>query len=121
MKKCFYPIFLLMLVSCDKRMDYDYFIINQCNEEIIVYVEVGRNNNSKSIVILPNENELIYHGVGINELQDRLIEHFFNKITINKEGKTSKLNYVDKNLWKFEPTSKDHANSYLTVNPEDFE
>ena len=123
MKKYFYVIFLLLtLMSCDKEMNYDYFIINQCNERINIYIEMNSlTNKGQNVVIPPYENKLIYHGTGINGLQDRLVEYFFLKINITKGDKISKMNYIDKNKWKFEPTSKSHANSYLTIYPEDFE
>jgi hypothetical protein len=58
--------------------------------------------------------------LGINHLENHL-EYWIKEITIIKENDTSKVNYVDKTLWDFKPTSDVHANSYLTVNPEDFE
>ena len=128
MKKYFVNfIFMIILLfaACDKRMDYDYFIINQCDEKINVYFEITSqtvsNNWPNDIVIQSKETKQIYYGRGINALENRLVEHFFTKITIQKGNQKSKLNYIDKSMWKFEPTSKTHANSYLTVNPEDFE
>ena len=114
-------IITLLFAACDKRMDYDYYIVNNCDENIKVDIEVGYNNEFKSFVILPHEKKLVHHDTGINALQDRLVEHFFKKITIKKGNKISKVNYIDKDLWIFESTSKSHANSYLIVNPEDFE
>lgn len=120
MKKYFYAIIIILLASCDKKMDYDYFIINECEQNINVYL-VDYNNVSQSIVIPSHAKKIIYHGEGINELQDRLVEYFFIEIIIHKEDQISTLNYIDKNLWEFEPTNRNHANSYLTINPEDFE
>jgi len=121
MKSYLIILTVLIFTACDKRMDYDYFIVNNCDEIINVYIETDRNDVSKSIVILSYETELIYHGTGINGLQDGLVEFFFKKITVYKVDKTSKVNYIDRNLWVFEPVSGNHANSYLTINPGDFE
>ena len=124
MKTYFYIILILLaLTSCDKRIDYDYYIINQCNEKIDVYIESDweNYNNTNSIVIPPHETVLVYHGEWINGLKEEMIERFLKKITIHKGDKISNVNYIDKNKWKFEPTSDSHANSYLTVYPEDFE
>ena len=125
MKKYLIIIIILLFTACEKVMNYDYYIINSCNEEISVYFEINSNRPSykgpNSIFISSHENKLIYYGTGINKLQDRSVEYFFTKITIYKGDKISKLNYINKDMWKFELTSKSHANSYLTINPEDFE
>jgi hypothetical protein len=120
-KYVFIVLAFFILESCDKKMSYDYFIVNACDAEITVYIEVGRNNNTKNIIILPQETALIYSGTSINKLQNRLVEFFFNKMIINKGYDTSRLNYIDKNIWKWEPVSENHANSYLTIYPKDFE
>ena len=126
MKKYFYSIVVLFgLLSCDKEVNYDYFVINQCDEAIKVVFMIGRNDGRDkgphSIVIPPDENILIYDGHWINGLDDGVLEWFFTEITIHKGDKISKVNYIDKDKWRFEPTSDSHANSYLTVYPEDFE
>jgi hypothetical protein len=114
---------LYLFTSCDPPAYYDYYIINQCDEEIDVYIE----SNSKKIgdtyrmVIQAYENKLIYSDEIILALSDRMIEYFFEEIIIIKGSDTSKVNYVNKDLWKFEIISKDHANSYLTVTDKDFE
>ena len=125
MKKYFIIIIILLFTACEKVMNYDYYIINNCNEEISVYIEINSNRpsykGSNITFILPHEKKLIYHGTSINRLQDRLVEYFFTKITIYKGDKVSKLNYIDKDMWEFKPTSENHANSYLTIYPENFE
>ena len=114
---------LILLISCDKDAYYDYYVINECNEEINIYIESDwkKFNDIISVVIPPYENRLMYHGEWINEVNDRMVERFFLKIIITKGNTISNVNYVNKNLWRFEPISKDHANSYLTVTMEDFE
>ena len=121
LKKYFVIVAVLLFAACDKAMYYDYFIINECNENLKVYIETGRNNVSQSIVIQSSDTVLVFKDTGINGLYDDLVEFFFKKITIHKGDKISKVNYIDKELWDFKPTSKSHANSYLTVKPEDFE
>ena len=119
MKKYFVIIAALIFVACDKEMEYNYFIVNECDESINVYFEANL-IVTKSIVIPPYDTILVHQAKALNGLNDRLVEHFFNKISIYKEDKISKVNYIDYELWDFQPTSKDHANSYLTVKPEDF-
>jgi len=121
-------LFLTIIIifwGCDPPAYYNYFIINECDEKINVYFEprhtLGKYNGDTNILIPPNEMVLIYPGRWINRVEDWRIEWFFEKITIHKGNKISKVNYIDRNLWKFESTSKSHANSYLTVYPKDFE
>jgi hypothetical protein len=126
MKRCLFLIITVFIFSgCDKGMYYDYFIVNECDESITVYVEINPREYPKqdprNIIIQPYESKLIYHGTSIIFLQSRLIEYSFVNITIQKGNKTSKINYIDENMWKFEPDSKNHANSYLTVYPDHFE
>ena len=118
-------ILSLIFFSCDPPSYYDYYIINQCNEEITVCFKALRSyskfNADTCIVLLPHEKELIYRAESFNRVEDRYIELFFKEITIQKRDKKSKVDYIDKNLWIFEAISRHYANSYLTVNPEDFE
>ena len=124
MKKYSYIVgILLILTSCDKNAYYDYFVINQCNEEINVRIESDwyNFNSGKNLTILSHENTLIVSFEWINGVKEEMVERFFKEITIHKGDKISKVNYIDKDKWKFDPTSKYHANCYLTVYPEDFE
>ena len=113
-------ILLLFIISCDSGTQYDYFIINKCNEKIDVLIVV-RLNQEPMIKIEANSKQLVYIEEGLGHVFDSNIELIFQKITITKGNYTSKINYVNKDVWEFEPTSKHHANCYLTVYPEDFE
>ena len=124
MRTYFYIIVVLLgLMSCDHSAYYDYYVINQCDETIDVYIESDweNYNYTNSIVIPPHETVLVYHGEWINGVKGEMVERIFKKITIHKGDEISKVNYIDKDKWGFEPTSDSHANSYLTVYPEDFE
>ena len=132
-KKGLYLVIMTLSVifwGCDPDRYYDYFIINSCDEAINVKIEACslncRTKNAHKYEILniqiePNTTQLILSDTYFQPLQDYMIEYFFEKITIVKGTDTSKVNYVDKDLWEFKKTSKNHANSYLTVRPEDFE
>jgi len=135
MKEKIIKIFILFfglasLISCDPPRYYDYFIKNNCNEEIevkIVVCTLNCNTNYKkinekpSVQINSNETMLIYSDNYFQPLSDYMVEYFFEEIIVTKGKYTSKINYIDRKLWGFRKTSKDHADSYLTVNPEDFE
>jgi len=120
----------LTILSCDPPAYYDYFIINKCNENIDVKIKactLNCNTNYSKIVELdlqinPNTTQLIYSDDRtILPLDARMIDYFFEEIIITKGNDISKINYIDKDLWDFNPISKDHANSYLTITPKDFE
>lgn len=125
-------IFLLLVVSlfvvvgCDPPRYYDYFITNKCNETIEVKISsdwegaYGR-VETFNFLIEPDTTYFITSFEDYQPLNANMVEVFFKEILITKENKTSKVNYVDKSLWVFKPTSKDHTNSYLTVYPDDFE
>ena len=117
--------------GCDAPRYYNYFIINNCDEVIEVKIYVNHTYNSaveccdkkESFILLiePSTKQLLISSEYWKPLDVLMIEFFFEKITITKGNETSKVNYVDKNLWVFKKTSKNHADSYLTVKPEDFE
>jgi len=119
----------LTILSCDPPRYYDYFIINSCSEEIEVKIEVCvlncrtiRNKTEKSYIqIKPNTTQLILSIDDFQPLKDFMVEIFFEEIIITKGGDTSRVNYVNKDLWDFRITSKNRADSYLIVKPEDFE
>ena len=123
-------IVLFTYLSCDPPRYYDYFIVNNCNEMIEVKIEAcSLNCGTKyaqkyeilNIKIDPHTTQLVLSDDYFKPLSDYMVEYFFENIIITKGSDTSKVNYVDKGLWDFKKTSKYHAESYLTVNPVDFE
>ena len=106
---------------CDPDRYYDYFIINSCDEKIEVIFEIRYGSHPEIVKINPNITQLVHSNEIPQPIIDDRIEYFFEKITIVKGTDTSKVNYVDKDLWEFKKISKNHAESYLTVRPEDFE
>ena len=117
---------LFTLLRCDPPRYYNYFITNNCQEtirvEIVLLNTIGwivtENSNS---LIKPDSTQLILLMEDYQPTYSYMVEAFFKEIIITKGNDTSKVNYVNKDLWDFRKTSKDHADSYLTVNPEDFE
>ena len=119
-------LLLLLITSCDPPKYYNYFITNNCDEVIEVKIEVSQWGSPEiKIVILqinPDATQLIHSDEWFQPLDNSMVEYFFKRgIVITKGNDTSKVNYVNKDLWDFRITSKNHANSYLTVKPEDFE
>ena len=119
MKKLWIALIIVIFNSCDTRVDYDYYIINKCNEKIEVQI-FDYKNKVHYLNVYPNDNQLIFQENAINKIQKELVEYFFKDIVITKENNTSKINYVNKNLWEMRPTSDAHANVFLTVTENDF-
>ena len=118
-------LFLLLRFSCESpRYFYYYYINNNCNEEIDVDFEINATNYSNpqksKIQISSKTMVLIYIAETTKPISDDKLEYFFKKITVSKEGKNSKINFVNKELWAFKKTSDNHSYSYLTVSNEDF-
>jgi hypothetical protein len=120
---------LYLFTSCDPPAYYNYYITNNCNEEIEVKIKVCTLNCgttfptilTSNVQINPNTTQLIHSNEDFQPLSDLYVEWIFEEIMIVKGSDTSKVNYVNKNLWDFRETSKDHADSYLTITPKDFE
>ena len=115
---CLFAFISIIFVSCSYKYDYNYYIINSCDEEIYV-VLIDYEDKSLSFRINPQEEQLIFQGVGYNFASQFTIESFLKEITITKEDITSKVNYADNNFWG--QKNKTQENFYLTIKSEDFE
>jgi len=126
MKRAFlYKIGLILLqvfliISCEPGTQYNYFITNKCDKNIQVLI-TDKSDDKIEVEVESYSEKLVYLGKGLGHVFDSYVEMVFKEIIITKEDDISKINYLNKNLWRFEPTSKVNANVYLTVNPEDFE
>ena len=126
-------IFLIIIIvsftylSCDPHRYYDYFITNTCQDSIRVKIKLRKIIGYNEIVpsnlqIKPDSTLLILSIMDYQPLDYVYVEAFFSEIIIIKGADTSKINYVNKDLWDFQPNHKKYyAKSYLTINPEDFE
>ena len=123
--------FFIIIISytffaCEWHRTYEYFIINKCQDSIRVKIELrnfGYNKYVNSdLQIVPDSTKLIFSGMDYQPLGNQYVEAFFKEIIIIKGNDTLKNNYANKDLWDFQPNHKKcYANSYLTINPEDFE
>ena len=119
-------VLIFSIFSCDPDRYYNYFITNKCEEVIEVKFDVSQLGTpeilNKVVYISPDSTKLIHSDEDYQPLWYGMVEIFFRRgIIITKGSDTSKVNYVDKGLWDFKKISKNHADSYLTVRPEDFE
>ena len=119
-------IVLFTYFSCEWIRTYDCFIINKCQDSIRVEIKLGDFGENKKVstnlIIAPDSTKLFFSAIDYQPLSERYLEAFFEEIIIIKGNDTLKINYADKDLWDFQPNHKKcYAESYLTVNPEDFE
>jgi len=126
MKNIFYlTVTLFFLFSCEPRSDYDYIVINKCEEAIKVsYIASIFPSKESTVLIGANTQNLIFSIPTIESsvnINDNRVDTRFVSLIITKGQDTSQVNYLDNNLWTAEKISTNKAIFYLTVNPEDFE
>jgi hypothetical protein len=110
---------LLLLLSCDKEVYYDFIVENNCDKSIIVTLIDYKNTVTTKTVII-NEQLIVYSSIGLNKLTDEKIESVFNSIIVTKDNDTAIRNYLDRNQWQFVEESDTKANCYLIVDSTDF-
>jgi len=113
-------IILLLTAGCEPIRYYNYYIINNCNETIEVKI-IDSKKKEADFIIESKMEQLVYSGDFWQPLNKSMVEFFFESIIIKKENDTSKVNYINEDLWNFKVTSKNHSDSYLSVYPKDFE
>jgi len=121
-RKMFLTMIILSfaLFGCDPPRYYNLFIINDCNDDIEVKITDDRGKKS-NFKIEPKGKQMVHEDMVPQPLNIGVVHAFFKEIIVTKENDTSKINYIDKDLWHLEQVSKFQANCCLTVNPEDFE
>ena len=107
------------MVSCDKEAFHDYYIKNNCEQNIIV--DIADTHNIFSIIIEPHTEKLVYHGDTINGVYEDEITYFIKNISIKNGNNKSNIDPLDYSIWHYEKISSLYANSYLTIEPKDFE
>ena len=113
---------VFLLLSCEPNSDYSHIVINNCEEPIKVsYIVSIYPDKETAVMIEANAQEMIFVGATLNDrVEERLMATWFRQIIITKGQDTSKVNYLDKNLWTMEIASKNGANCYLSVSQDDF-
>jgi hypothetical protein len=119
MKYIFLITIFATLLSCDHPATHDYYVKNECEQNIVIDIVDNRNTKS-SITIKPSSKELIYHGETINEVYEDEITSFIKTIDIYKGGIKINIDPMEYQLWQYESNSKFSAISVLTVKPENF-
>jgi hypothetical protein len=117
----FLSMSIFITVSCDTIGYNEYTVINECDEAIVISV-IRRNGEHKNFTVMAKSNSLFHRSDGgIPPKSPNSIESTFKQITITKNGKVSRKNYVDKTKWEYTDSSDTLRKWYLTVTPEDFE
>jgi hypothetical protein len=112
-------IITVTLLSCDHPASHDYYIENDCKQDIVIDVVDGENSES-SFTIKPLTKELIFHGETINKVSDDDIIYYIKSIDIYKEGIKINIDPMDYKLWQYESNSKYSATSILYVKTGNF-
>ncbi len=112
-------IITMTLFSCDHRAYHDFYIQNECDQNIKIDI-VYKNNSQSSFTITPPSKVLIYQGVTINEVFEDEITFFIKTIEIYKGSKKINIDPMDYKLWQYESNSKYSATSILYVKTGNF-
>ena len=119
MRILYFILIVYILTACDEKVEYDFFVKNNCSETIEVDI-VDYKNTSIRRSIPATEELLVYNSGGYNKLVEEKVESVFKYIIVTKGIDTAKRNYVDRSEWQMQATSDTHANFYLTVDSSHF-
>ena len=120
-KKIIVLIFALIFVSCDKLIDDDFIIMNNCSDEISVKVIVFT-DKSYIFNVAANADTLFLTMGGIPRPKtSEMIKTAFKHIEIIKNGVSGKKNYINQGIWTYNKITEEHYKWYLIINTEDFE
>ena len=108
-----------LLFACDKEVNYDFFVKNNCDQSINITI-VDYKNVETNKTIMTKEQLLVYSSKGLNKLTNEKVESVFSSIVITKDKDTATHIYVDRNQWQLQAFSDTQANCYLTIDSTDF-
>ena len=116
----------LTILACDRWRYYDYYVTNNCDEDIVITITGNKfhndyPDNKLTTRIEPKKMRLVFSGDDYQPLYLPAAIYYIEDITVIKGNDTATVNFINVELWYMEVTAKDHANCYLTINPEDFE
>ena len=120
-------LFIVIFAACDHVNHHDFYIQNNCEESIEVTLNYSGSYNvpasgrplMSNCLIEPNTCKLVGAEGAISVCDD--IRWYFTSIVIKKNGVISNGDNLDYSRWSSSKKSKYHTESYLTINPEDFE
>jgi hypothetical protein len=123
MKKIYTIFIVLCLCSCDKEIDYNIALQNNCNDTIEVVLERAYDDTGFYSFSISAKSELIIAKPGIIfTLNDkRGITLFLKSLDISKLGAPININTLDTSRWSFKKINNFEYKYVLTVYPEDFE
>ena len=116
----------LIMLACDPPSYYDYYVTNNCDDYIIVKVTgsvYNRGHNNMRITQIEHDStKLVFSSEDYQfiHIQNAILV-LLEEVTIIKGNETSRVDYINTNLWTLEKIDKDHGKCYITINPKDFE
>lgn len=121
MKKLLLIILLSVVVqSCDPIRYCRFYVVNKCNENIIVNVTYLDGVNKKDTVKHNGQcSYVMIHHQPLREEHVLRIE--FDTIIVERNSVYSHVNYMDNNVWEFEELDKFNWKATIIINDEHFE
>jgi hypothetical protein len=122
MKKIILLLISILFISCDPLLIADFFVINNCNEDLSVSIVFWDrwNKQDTTMIVKPYDKYLFYtcEGVGGKLLLSNT-KDIFKNISVTKNDTLSKIDYSEK--WQEKDISKTQQEFFFVVNNEDFE
>jgi len=110
---------IILFTGCEWRVYYNFYVTNNCPFDVSVkLVDHKKQVIIKTITV--NESCLVYESEIVGPLYKGDIEYFISSIIAIHDQDTTKVNYVDKDLWDFQAIDDNHANCYLEIDSVDF-
>ncbi len=119
---------IMLFSSCDEVLDYEYYVVNNNKDSIIVVFEnkeINTNWKCYEHKIAPKNNKMIYQTSNVvkakSTFDDECVKNTFNSLNIYSElGDTAKVNFINDNLWVKEKISKRKLKCTLYVDSLSF-
>lgn len=113
-------IIAIIVQSCDPIRHCRFYVVNDCNEDIITNVLLLDGTNLRDTIKYKGQRSyLMTHYQPLRE--ENVLHIEFDTITIGKNNIHSKINCMDHKNWKFEEIDKFNWKATLIVKEEDFE
>jgi hypothetical protein len=126
MKKKIIIVLLLCIatISCDPAVYLDFYIKNNCNEQIVIDATMGTWSSARQHIIdtiEPDSKAYIYQDVNILGFDRGDISVIIQEMKITKNGYDILHDPSDTTRWGFAYVAKRVYETILTVNDEDFD
>jgi len=117
-------VIIMLFSACDEVLEYDYYIVNNCQDSIVIVFE-DASWKYYEYIIPYNNNKMIYNTSDLvkqkSTFNTECVKNTFNSLTIYTVlDDTSKINFINDNLWVKQEISQDHLKCTLYVDSFSF-